>query len=403
MAGFDSINDALDKLENALFGKDEYWRKKLRNGAFGAATFETLDSSLRSRRSVSINDAPGTDQYTLEDLGKSGTPFGMTIFVIGRDYLKRRNTLIAELDAGRRMLIHPTLGEFECYCVSYDMVESADRGGIAVFDCEFIRVFPQIFEVDVPSKKAGLLDDAAAVLNAATDFVTNALDTVGRPAAILNRAINKIKGEIRAAKSKIKGSYNSAVNAWADLEDNIETLIEDTADLTETILFGCVSIQEADSCYVLSVNAGMYQNESGTDLDRAVTRNDNALNRAFTAGYLASACTAIANNPPDTKAKASNLRFLIGQRIQSEMETPGLSDDYFNSLKKMLGSMSEYIDSISFNLPDVYVVELARPVNIFEVAYRLYGDAERALEIIEFNDIPNPMYASNQSLSLLSR
>lgn len=402
MAGFDSINDALDKLENALFGKDEYWRKKLRNGAFGAAIFETFDSSIKSTRSVIVKDAPGTNKYTLEDMDKEGAPFSMTIFVVGRDYFKRRDTLIAELDAGRRMLIHPTLGEFECYCTSYEMSESADRGGIAAFDCEFIRVLPQIFEVDVASKKAGLLDDALAVLSAATEFVTDALDTVGRPAAILNRAINKVKGEVRAAKSQIKGAYNQAVNAWTDLENNIETLIEDTADLAETILMGCTSIQDADSCYVLSINAGLYQTESGTDLDRAVVKNDNGLNRCFTAGYLAAACTAIANNPPTTKTKASNLRFLIGQRLQSEMEVPGLSDDYFNGMRKMLGSMSEYIDSISLSLPDVYVVELARPVNILETAYKLYGDTERAEEIIELNDIPNPLYAMNQTLSLLS-
>jgi hypothetical protein len=117
------------------------WRDGLRPASFRGVPFEVEGHRYQGGRRVAEHEFPLSDRGTTEDLGRSLRRINIEAFVLGQDYMARRDALLAACEEGDKpgTLIHPTLGEFQVRCLQVTLEESKNNGGVAVFALSFIE------------------------------------------------------------------------------------------------------------------------------------------------------------------------------------------------------------------------------------------------------------------------
>ncbi len=117
--------------------------------------------------------------------------------------------------------------------------------------------------------------------------------------------------------------------------------------------------------------------------------NRAALSQSLKTSALANACGALALTPPTSRTEAldtaARLSAAILELADGSVEGNDVPDDLYNALKDLAAALQAYSDRVAGATASirVYVVAGATPVEV--LAYQLYGDAERAAEILERN------------------
>jgi prophage DNA circulation protein len=115
------------------------WRARYVQGSFRGAPFLSLQREGVGGRRVALNELPFRDQPVGEDLGRRARERTVDCFVIGADYMDRRDALIDALEAfGPGTYVDPWTGAQEqVYCEDFRYSESTDEGGMARFTIAF--------------------------------------------------------------------------------------------------------------------------------------------------------------------------------------------------------------------------------------------------------------------------
>jgi hypothetical protein len=119
----------------------DLWKMQLRAASFRGVSFGvTADESEGGRRTVT-HEFPQREAPYVEDLGGAPRRFTVQAFVLGSDYMSRRDALEAALQQpGPGTLVHPWYGEVQvCQTAPYKVRHSAQDGGMAVFQLFFCR------------------------------------------------------------------------------------------------------------------------------------------------------------------------------------------------------------------------------------------------------------------------
>ncbi|WP_432721295.1 DNA circularization N-terminal domain-containing protein [Jeongeupia wiesaeckerbachi] len=148
------------------------WRNQLQTAQFRGVEFHTQKSSGEIGRRVQLTEYPLRDTPYAEDLGRKARTFSLDAFVIGADYMARRDKLIAAFETpGPGELIHPYQGAINVVVTRVSIEESSDQGGMARFNVEFTEAGENAF----PNTKvdtSAALDSSAdrALADASADF-----------------------------------------------------------------------------------------------------------------------------------------------------------------------------------------------------------------------------------------
>ena len=117
------------------------WRDQLQPASFRGVAFEWEDSSGTIGRRVEVHEYPKRDNHWAEDLGLStGKPLRLRAFIVGTDYMTRRDRLIDALNkSGPGTLVHPRFGAMQVIALDDSTwTESTRNGGMASFDLVFV-------------------------------------------------------------------------------------------------------------------------------------------------------------------------------------------------------------------------------------------------------------------------
>lgn len=115
------------------------WRDRYVQGSFRGAPFVTERREGLGGRRVAINELPFRDEPVGEDMGRRAREWTVDCFVIGADYMDRRDALIAALEAfGPGTYVDPWTGApSQVFCEDFRYSESTDEGGMARFTIAF--------------------------------------------------------------------------------------------------------------------------------------------------------------------------------------------------------------------------------------------------------------------------
>ena len=143
------------------------WRDRYQAASFRGAIFHVETEQRHGGRRTVVHEYPKRNVPYSEDMGRSAVRFSVQGYLIGPDYLDRKDALIAALEQdgpGTLRLPLPYQGQdMEVMVVQYGITESRERGGMCGVDMDFVEAGKPGFS-DVSTVTQAVVTKAAAAL-----------------------------------------------------------------------------------------------------------------------------------------------------------------------------------------------------------------------------------------------
>lgn len=393
------------------------WRDEMRPGSFRDVKFQARSADGEVGRRIVLHEYPDRDLGYPEDLGGKTQPFILELIVVGPDYMSVRDRLIEALNtSGPGILVHPWRGELKVSVLrARGPRESNRQGGMASFVVTFVEAGDNRQPTEQSVTERDLKDQADASRKHAQNDFAAAFDVTGpeylaaSARSILQQAADRFDqlsrqiaapgqqaAELVADVAAFTTELTSLLHAPGDLAVRLLGLAQDLGNLADKPL-GAIEI------YRLLFGFG--------DDDPAVsqitaTRKQQATNQAAVASLvrqvaLIEAIEKSADHAYQSSDQAISLRDLLLEQLDRETETA--DDALYFELTELRVALVRDIAARGQQLPRLiqYTPLATQPAIL--LAYRLYGDPERAAEVVERNRLAHPGFVpGGQPIEVLS-
>lgn len=403
------------------------WRDQLRPASFRGVPFFWKDLSTEVGRKTARHDYPGLDEAYIEDLGQVPRQFSIEAFVLGADYMAKRDDLIIALETpGPGELVHPTYGKI---LVTLDgtarVSESTREGGMAQFSLYFVVAgLPILPGVSVDT---GVAVTAVADQLTASNVLTGAAvaPRLGIATQFVSRCM-AITAEVESAQEAIAAfsrdldtmqqSLNTLVAAPAALYATIVSLVNNVAFLVADPL---PALSLYDELLTLGNNDVAWPRATAAERDLAASRDSAAAQVQLLA--IAASVRVATEIDFASYQDAILVRDRLVAHLDRMLALPiiglvnddgpvypaageyALSDDVWALLADLRVALIRDIDSRGANLARIVTWTPAVTLPALVIAQRLYGDATRAEEIVSRNHLPHPGFVlGGRPLEVLS-
>lgn len=448
------------------------WRQELRPASFRGLAFDVEGDSSTFGRRTQVHEYPQRDKPWAEDLGRATRQISLTAFLIGDDYLRRRDALLAALETkGPGTLVHPWYGELQVSVREpASVTHSHKNGGM----CEIALSFVEAGELQFPAASASLGAQslvAADVLGDASilDFAKGAgfsglpsFSLDGLPSFSLDGlpsfGLETLVGDITRFGGMVTGAVGGLgllrglVPTWvSDLVTTGGALLNsvDRARLFATSVIGMFNrgaLDAAPRTSRLSTDSGAADAADGAPRSSrgavlpdtaagAARLNRNAvialtgLSREFERYVAAPTSTAPATRQVQANTVAVAQLYQRAALIQAAGMASAMPLPVYDDAVLVRDSVAAAVEAASLEASDPMYVALQvlrarshaditarlsqsarllqytprEPMPGLAIAYDLYEDAARELELIERNAIRHPGFVPAQAVRVLSQ
>lgn len=401
------------------------WREKLQPASFRGVAFHVEDSSGTFGRRNHVHEYPGQDKPYVEDLGRRTREFSIEAFVVGADYMARRDALIEAIErGGEGTLIHPRFGALRVSATdNCRWSESTREGGMTKFSLAFVesgeRQFPATAANSVSEVEAavntgltavqtdfnntfaitdlpGWVADASQVLLDAGFDVLDPFVKTANTASNLTRTFDSVRsntGTLMATPGNLASQTIDALRELFNVQEDTTTPITVRNNLAESF-----AAQSA-------VNATTPSRQQQADNQQAISDLFNVSATLLAAQSIVqqSDATAVASNadsPFDSYDDAVDVRDeLLG--YLDEVNTG--SDELYNAIRATQVALVRHIKQHGYRLERIKTITPAAQLPALVLAHNLYGDAERDADIVRRNKIRHPGFvAGGTALEVLN-
>lgn len=391
------------------------WRDNLRPGSFRGARFETEGHDLETGRRGQLHQYPGRDRPYFEDLGRKAREFTIEVYVIGDDYITRRDALISECEkSGTGTLVHPYLGTFEVYCTACRISERMREGRMARLSLTFVEAGDRRFPTAATDTGSAARLSADNLVSASTDAFTAQYAADGLPGFVSGSTLTAA-GELVDTIEAIKRTA-AIVTVLDSFSADLSTLVRDPASLAPRSLGLLQTLANAvgdlDPARVgLKFTAGpnaaadhmrMLTGFSVSHLSAAIplttdTRRQEAANVAAFGSLVRrfafaeegrQLSRASFDSYQDALARAGDL----AERLDSEILATESAGAAFDAMTDLRAAVTKDIRSKAGGLPTIVTRTVREATPAVVLAYDLYADATRDAEIVQRNRIRHPTW-----------
>lgn len=412
------------------------WRDLLRKGeaSFRGVPFKTVDADLGIGRRNVVHEFPQRDDAFVEDLGRSARRIQVDAYVVGDDYLDRRDALLEALEApGAGELVHPRYGTLQVAVVGAASVrESVRDGGMARFSITFVVAGANPFPQSRESTPARLADAADNADDAAQDAYTGQVITTGpqvlaeegvagfqsRLTAML--VIARQAGDTTALADLVRG-LSSTSAALAGLIRTPPVLAQRMASLQQqlaaAILRPLWAFNELQREFLASGRTGLSARAGSTraslvtnedarrDLARRMSLPQQArmIGLALTAGANAVA-TGAALEPGvgvATAPQAVALRDAWLAQLDDELEGTDPPAAVARALSDLRAAVVRDVATRAEYLRQRSTFTSVAVLPALVLAHLIYQDADRADELAARNAVEHPLFVPAGALEVL--
>lgn len=114
------------------------WKDRLRKASFRGVEFKVDISDIDGGRRAVKHEFPQKNIPFVEDMGGKSKTFPIEGYVIGDDYMDKRDLLMDALDKeGPALFVHPYHGELNLQVETWHVKEIVSDGGMARFSIVF--------------------------------------------------------------------------------------------------------------------------------------------------------------------------------------------------------------------------------------------------------------------------
>lgn len=255
------------------------WLDQLKPASFRNVPFQVDTIEVTFGDNIVLREYPFQDLPTVFRMGDGIEEIKFSAYVIGGDYIARREALRAVL-TGAGVLVHPTAGAIRVYVNGRPVIKEnpRDEGGMARFDLSFVRAEARRYPVGVPNTQSQAVDAAKAASMAAQDQFKVDWNLLKVPGWAANGAIKNLTasldgvwGQVKSVQAGLGDYSNGLISGFQTMRSNLNDLVRAPQQLASEIanIFSLPSDLEAAS-------SRAFQNAFGWafDLSAKVPRND---------------------------------------------------------------------------------------------------------------------------------
>lgn len=392
------------------------WRDDLQPASFRGAEFFCSGHDHTFGRRVELNQYPGRDDPWSEDLGRRAREWSIEAYVLGTDYMRARDALIAAIETpGPGRLIHHWLGEVQA-TVRGDcrMQESTREGGMARFTLTFVesgeRVEPAA-RIDTADRVERLAEAAeqVAVEQFARDFSVDDVPAFVADAAEMDAGniLDIAEDAMRAVRpDALLADLASVRTTITGTRSRIFSLVRSPFGFAQQVL-DIVRTLGGTLINPLAGLSGLFNLSwpaapSRTRSRRRVVSNQVATRNLTRTLAVASAARAAAQTTLTSYQAAIEIRDPLASAIE-QVASDTTDDRLYDALVALRAAVVADITARG--------ADLARQVNYtpvavlpaLVVAYQVYGDIDSASDIVTRNSVRHPGFVPAAPLEVLVR
>jgi prophage DNA circulation protein len=157
------------------------WRDQLRPGSFRGVRFHLDDRSHETGRRIHNHEYPKRDENFAEDMGRKTRTWQVNAYVIGEDYMARRDALMRACEQqGPGSYSDRWRGTVQAVCEQITLVETEREGRYCKFSIKFIAAGAHPSALGIASATAQLVGASATLAGAAVASFAAAFPFVQR-------------------------------------------------------------------------------------------------------------------------------------------------------------------------------------------------------------------------------
>lgn len=390
------------------------WRERYRLASFRGFTFRVGVAGELVGRRHARHEYPLRDLPWMEDLGRRARAFRIDGWVVGEDFDRQRDALIAASEkTGPGEFVHPTRGRMLVTCEGLEVREDTREGGLARLSFVFIEAG----QPDAPGSTVdagGVLEDTNAALRlAAEQSFAPKINVFGMPNFVLD-AIADAARELENFVSLLllDGPANSVSRLLSSVSGLADRLIDVAADpfaITGEIgnLIREIPTAIRSRQTVIDVLRGFYSVENpafnGLGLQQFAHENGAAIVDFAATIAIGEAVRLSASVDYESLDEALALRGALAEVIDGLELREGTADAEFHALEELRAALFGAVPPADQDLPHLAQYTPARTLPSLVIAYGLYGDRDRAGEIVARNRIRRPGFVpGGEPLEVLS-
>lgn len=362
------------------------WRDNLRRASFRGAAFFVEGASSEHGRRIELHEFPQRDTPYAEDLGRKARHFSIEAFVLGDDYMGRRDALVSACEAyGPGSLVHPYMGSKRVACTECRVSESASKEGrMARLSLTFVEAGGLIFPGFSLDTVAGVLGAVTAALAAVQAGFAGLFQVTGRP--------NFVADAADALLTRVATATGSAPMLAV-------TLPPITLAAQVVTAVQAMPATGSGRWHGVETGAGRLAGlfDFGADLpavpETTASRRQQAANQAALCGLmrqaaLIEAARAVAMTSFPSREQALAVRDDLANRLDAEMLRA--ADAIYSALCSLRVALVKDVTARAADLKRILHYRPAATLPALVVAHRLYLDATRANEIVTRNRVRHP-------------
>lgn len=381
------------------------WRDRLQRGRIGQVPFlhESVEDSGGHRLVQHL--FPGRDTPEYDEQGLDPDAVNISGYLLGDDFLEQKQALLDELKKkGPKQVVHPYAGQKQWRVKNWRFRHTTREGRVVRFTLQLVPAGETLYPSASLDTQAGSNAAADAVAAAAAaDFVDD-FSVAGAPSFVAEDAAGMIDG-LRSDLAAINGRISAITQPITEFAESVNRLGQEAAQLVrqpaelvaqvQGVLYTAAGLQTD-----LETAFSFYDNllgsddpspaPSGTPSRQQLERNRQAITAMQRASVVAAAGRMTAAFEYDNYDEAQQALVKVSQLIDRVASTA--PDAVFQRLQAQRAAVVADLRARGADLTrlEEYTPRVTMPALV--IAYDLYEDPDRDLDIVARNRAPQPNF-----------
>ena len=381
--------------------------------SYAGVPFFVEETASSGGREVVTTPLPFSDSHVNEDVGKKVLGITCTIYLTGADCETKRERLEEALNKeGAFEFIHPHYGRMNARCTAYSLSFKKAEQEFISGELTFVpeqKVENQAQSVtDLRGVAIGKSDSA---LSSAKSIFAEVFSIAGKAKSVVDSVADsttKMLDDIESARGSIR-SVSAFVNTLSQIRENVQLIMMSPSDFANRIQNLLTQTKET----VSDDDANGYVNESLVMMQSLMAR------KKASASISADELSAEIDRLALMSAAAMATRSVVDCYFASAEEAKEMQDsvsavfdeaanqsesvDDYATLMDLQATALKYLRDEMSKLAVVVELPLNGTRDILSVCFDCYGNLDRVDEILERNDVGDPLVITRESLRVLSK
>lgn len=388
------------------------WPQTLWRASFKGLQFWVDRDQETGGRRIVKHQFPMRDPPFLEDLGEDLREFDITAY-LASETADSEASALSEACATRGLgaLVLPLQGSVTVQGISFSRDFEKSRLGYVAFNLKCTRAGAASAVISVLMQANQIFQAADNMVQAVAAAFSRNLQTVGQPDFVTAGAASGVQ-EGASALEAVRTTETVEAVASAAQRAAIEGLYDTAAALIDApggaaaAAGELVTIARAlgdgmDPAAVIRAFSGVLDDYAATPLAptyptvsrRALAINEAEAARALRLAAITAYCEAIARVKLTDRAQGITLRANAVEFFEAETDNlPPTEYDLVAAIGILRDTSVAYLSTAIIDLAPVLKLETNVSLPSLFLAYRLYQDAGRALELVERNRVAHPSF-----------